>query len=330
MCNSIDTGKFPWRFLTQCNPNQLRMKKKRQPTTTDLKTYKVIFQLVQTLGRIPRPMAQRIGNCLGDAAFFLDRKHRKIALDNLAYAMGNGLDPQKRWDTARAIFRNLGQILFEVGWSLSASQAELNHGIRIDGLENYLDAFKKGRGVLTITAHLGNWELLPVVADRARIPVNIVYRPLDFMPLELFFMHLRTRFGGKLIPAGHAMLKIVRALRKKEVMTILLDQSADWYDGVWVDFFGRPTCTNVGVAMIALKTRSPVVPVFLYREENGFRAVFDKEIPLVVSGDQTSDIESNTLNYSKAIEKGIRRHTEQWFWVHRRWKNKPYRPWPKS
>jgi KDO2-lipid IV(A) lauroyltransferase len=68
----------------------------------------------------------------------------------------------------------------------------------------------------------------------------------------------------------------------------------------------------------------------LYREENGFRAVFGPEIPLVVTGDKTKDIEANTLNYSKAVEKGIRRHPEQWFWVHRRWKKKPYSPWPRT
>ena len=221
-------------------------------------------------------------------------------------------------------------MLFEVGWSLSTPPDVLNAHIRIEGLQHYRAAMEKGRGVLVITAHLGNWELLPVVADRAIIPLNVVYRPLDFMPLELFFRHLRTRFGGKLIPRRQAMLKIVRALRKREVVAILLDQSADWYDGVWVDFFGKPTCTSFGAAMIALKTRSPVVPVFLYREDNGFRAVFDEAIPLVDTGDKRSDIDSNTLNYSQAIEKGIRRHAEQWFWVHQRWKNKPYRPWPRS
>ncbi|GAB6905990.1 lysophospholipid acyltransferase family protein [Desulfosarcina cetonica] len=266
---------------------------------------------------------------MGDLAFALDRKHRQVVLGNLNHALGNERSLHARRRMAREVFRHIGQILFEVGWSLSAPRTELDRDIRIDGLENYRAALEKGRGVLFITAHLGNWELLPIVGDRARMALNIVYRPLDFMPLELFFCHLRTRFGGKMIPRRQAMLKIVRALRKKEVIAILLDQSADWYDGVWVDFFGKPTCTNIGAATIALKTGSPVLPAFLYREADGFRAVFGKEIPLVVTGDKRSDIESNTLNFNRAIEKGIRKHPEQWFWVHRRWKSKPYRPWPR-
>ena len=306
------------------------MKIKEKPTKTDRKICAIIFHLLRTIGRIPRPLARRIGNLLGETVYRADKKHREIVLNNLAYALGDEMSASQRQGIARNVFRNLGQILFELGWSLAASPAELNQQVRIEGAQNYLDALEKGQGVLAITAHLGNWELLSLVADRLKMPINVVYRPLDFLPLELFFKQLRTRFGAKLIPRRQAMLKIVRALRAKQVVAILIDQSADWYDGIWVDFFGRPTCTNLGVATIAQKTRSPVLPVFLYREEDGFRAVFGKEIPLVATGDKHSDIDSNTLNYSQAIEKAVRRHIDQWFWVHRRWKNKPYRPWPRS
>ena len=306
------------------------MKKKRQPTSVDLKIYVLIYWLVATLGRIPRPMARKFGILLGDLGFRLDRRHREITLANLDFAMGAELTPGQRWEMAKSIYRNLGQILFEVGWSLVASPVELDRHIRIDGLENYRAAYEKGKGVLIVTGHLGNWEITSIVADRANIPVNVVYRPLDFLPLNLFFEKLRGRFGARLIPTSHAMIRIARALKKKEAVAILMDQSVDWYDGVWVDFFGRRTCTSKGMALIALKNRSPVLPVFLYRDPSGFRAVFGQEIPLVVTGDKTKDIEANTLNYSKAIEKAIRRSPEQWFWVHRRWKKRPYCVWPRT
>lgn len=306
------------------------MKRVRQPHRAEIWVWGVITVCMQLVGRLPRSFAHRLGNLLGDIGFRLARKHRRIALDNLAHALGDALDVPQRERMARDVFRNLGQLLFEVGWSLSVPKDDLNRHIHLQGLANYHRALQKGRGVLVITAHLGNWELLPVVADRAHIPLNVVYRPLDFMPLELFFTHLRTRFGARMIPSGQAMLKIVRALRRKETVAVLIDQSVDWYDGVWVDFFGRPTCTSVGIAMIALKTRCPVLPVFLYRDATGFQAVFDREVPLVSTGDRIGDIERNTRNYSRAIETAVRRHPEQWFWVHRRWKNKPYCPWPRS
>jgi Kdo2-lipid IVA lauroyltransferase/acyltransferase len=306
------------------------MAKRKPPTPIDFKICGLINRLVNALGRIPRPMARKLGDLLGEAGFRLDRRRRNIALDNLTLALGDELNPGQRREMAKAVYRHMGQILFEVGWSLTASAAELDRHVRIEGLAHYRAAFEKGKGVLAITGHLGNWELLSIVADRARIPINVLYRPLDFTPLNLFFENLRGRFGAHLIPTSHAMIRIVRALRKKEAVAILMDQSADWYDGVWVDFFGHRTCTNKGMALIALKSRAPVLPAFLYREENGFRAVFGPEIPLVVTGDKTKDIEANTLNYSKAVERGIRRHPEQWFWVHRRWKNKPYSLWPRT
>jgi KDO2-lipid IV(A) lauroyltransferase len=306
------------------------MAKRKQPTPVDLRISALIFRLMRALGRIPRPLARRLGNGLGDLGFRMDRRHREIALDNLALAMGGELDPQQRLALAKAVYRHLGQILFEVGWSLAASPAELDAAIRIDGLDNYRAAFNQGRGVLVVTGHVGNWELTSIVADRAKIPIHVVYRPLDFTPLNDFFEKLRSRFGARLIPTSHAMIRIIRALRKKEVVSILMDQSVDWYDGVWVDFFGHRTCTSKGMALIALKSRSPVIPVFLYRETAGYRAVFGEEIPLVLTGDKTKDIEANTLNYSKAIEKAVRRHPEQWFWVHRRWKKRPYCQWPRT
>ena len=306
------------------------MAKRKPATSIDIKICGIITHLVSALGRIPRPLARQLGNFLGDVGFWLDGRHRKVALDNLALALGDELTHRQRWDLARAVYHHLGQILFEVGWSVTAPDQELDRQVRIDGLEHYRAAFAKGKGVLAVTGHVGNWELLPIVADRARIPINVVYRPLDFTPLNLFFERLRTRFGARLIPTSHAMIRIVRALKKKEVVAILMDQSVDWYDGVWVDFFGHRTCTSKGMALIAIKSRSPVLPVFLYREKTGFRAVFGQEIPLVVSGDKTKDIEANTLNYGKAVEQGVRRHPEQWFWVHRRWKKKPYCEWPRK
>lgn len=319
----IDTHDGNQRGQTCC------MAKRKQPTSFDIKLHTLILTLIRAIGRIPRPMAQRLGNLLGELGFRLDRRHREIALNNLAFAMGTELDAQQRRDMAKSVYRNLGQILFEVAWSLDAPPSELEHRIRIDGLEHYHAAFEKGRGVLVVTGHLGNWELLPIVADRAHIPLHFVYRPLDFTPLNLFFENLRARFGARLIPTSHAMIRIARALKQRGVVAILMDQSVDWYDGVWVDFFGRRTCTSKGMALIALKSRSPVVPVFLYRKASNFRAVFGPEIPLVSSGDKIKDVETNTLNYSKAIEHGIRRHPEQWFWVHRRWKKRPYSLWPK-
>lgn len=306
------------------------MNQSRPLTRSELHLFRILMGVFYLIGRIPRGIARKIGNLLGDAGYWLDRRHRQITLDNIALALGNELDTAGQVSLARAVYRNLGQIIFEVGWSVTAELESLYDQITFEGLENYQAAFKKGKGVLVIMAHIGNWELSPVVGKKTGIPINVVYRPLDFRPLDLFFTETRSRFGATLIPSRHALLKILKALKKGEAVAMLMDQNVDYYDGVWVDFFGHPACTSKAMAVVAMKTGAAVLPVFLYRESTGFRAIFGQMLPQANTGDRTKDIEANTAQYTKAIEDGIRKKPDQWFWVHRRWKTKTYCPWPKE
>jgi KDO2-lipid IV(A) lauroyltransferase len=161
-------------------------------------------------------------------------------------------------------------------------------------------------------------------------PVDIIYRPLDFRPLDKFFVELRTQFGGNLIPKGRSMRRILKILQEGKPLAFLMDQNVDWYEGVFVEFLGRPACTNKGLALLALATEAPVVPIFLVREASYFRVEIGPEVPLVKTGDKTKDIETNTQKYNEVIEAMVRRYPDQWFWVHQRWKTRPYKPWSKT
>tara|TARA_B100002003_G_scaffold181691_1_gene169804 strand:- start:1177 stop:1668 length:492 start_codon:yes stop_codon:yes gene_type:complete len=155
------------------------------------------------------------------------------------------------------------------------------------------------------------------------LQAGTIYRPLDFLSLEQFVKYIRTRFGAKVIPKRHSTRTILKSLKHEESVGILLDQSTHRGKGVFVDFFGRRTCTNKGLALLALKTGAPVIPVLQVREKSGFRANFLPEGPLIKTGDITKDVEANTLQYNRVIETFIRRYPDQWFWVHRRWKVEP-------
>ena len=109
-----------------------------------------------------------------------------------------------------------------------------------------------------------------------------------------------------------------------------MDQNVDWYEGVYADFMGHLACTNKGLALLALKTRAPVVPAFIVRERGGFTAKFLPEISLKITGDTTRDVEENTQRYNNVIESFLRQYPDQWFWLHQRWKTKPYLPWPRE
>jgi KDO2-lipid IV(A) lauroyltransferase len=163
-----------------------------------------------------------------------------------------------------------------------------------------------------------------------KFPINIVVRPLDFKPLDHFIFNLRTRYGGKIIPKERSIHAIIKSLNRGEMVALLMDQNVDWYEGVFVDFMGHRACTNKGLALFALKTGAPVVPVFMVREKSGLRAEFGPEIVTVKTGDRQKDIETNTQEYNRVIENFVRRYPEQWFWIHQRWKTKPYQAWPRN
>jgi len=292
--------------------------------------YKAISASFKCMGLVPRGLGLRVGGFLGRTSFLANRKHREIAISNLSLAYGDEKSPREIRSLAKKVFENLGKILFEIGWFARLNRRDFDKHFRMDGLSHYDNALKKKKGVLLLTAHVGNWELLTIFSGMTGHPVDIIYRPLDFRPMEKFFVNLRTRFGGNVIPKNRSMRRILKVLQKGEPLAFLMDQNVDWYDGVFVDFFGRRACTNKGLALLALKTEAPVVPIFCVREESGFRVKIGPEVPLVRTGDKTKDVEANTQQYNRVIEAIVRRYPDQWFWVHRRWKTPPYKPWPKT
>lgn len=294
--------------------------------------YRAVHTLFRLLGGLPKRWRQALGIFLGRLLFVLDRKHRRIALRNLNLAYSGEKSDLERFAIARRVFENLFHLIFEVGWARRLSIGELNRYFSFSGLECHRRAMAKGKGILYLTAHFGNWELLPVAARLAGIPARIVYRPLDAPFLDRYFKEGRTRFGAKAIPSRPrgAMYKIYRELRHGYPVAMLMDQNVDWYQGVFVDFFDHRACTNRGMALLALKSGAPVIPVFLIRTPSGFHAAFGPELPLIQTGDPIKDVEMNTEQYNRVVELYVRRFPDQWFWVHQRWKTRPYKPWPRE
>jgi len=225
-------------------------------------TCKIIVALFKALGLIPRKMAFKLGNLIGQILFLADRKHRKIVTDNLTRSFGHEKSSHEIKILVRRVFKNLGQIVFEIGWSLRLERKDFQKHFKINGLSNYRNAYEKDKGVLLLTAHMGNWELLSIVIAMAGYPVSVLYRPLDFSPLDRFFAMVRGRFGTELIPSAQSMRKILRNLKHGKVVGMLMDQNVDWFEGVFVDFFGHRACTNKGMALLARRTEAPVVPLF--------------------------------------------------------------------
>lgn len=290
--------------------------------------YTILNKLTTLVGKIPLEQGSRIGQIVGRWIYRFDSKHRAIAVDNLEQALG--IERNKAENAALTVFENLGKIFFEAAWLWTQPHKVIAPHFRVIGRENLENASAKGRGVLALTAHFGNWELLTYFAYMTGYPLHLIYRPLDFNPLDQLVTKNRARFGSHPIPKRKSLRPILRALKKRHVVGFLMDQSCDWYDGVITPFFHEPVFTNKGMALVALKSKAPVVPVFVVREGTQFACHILPEIPLVDTGDKIADLETNSARFAIVIEDFIRQYPEQWFWVHRRWKHKMCCPWPRE
>ncbi len=287
--------------------------------------YKSLKLFIIVLGFLPRQVAKFCSDMIGLLWFKIDKRHKNIALENISRAYKSELSQKQVLKLGKQVFKNTAHMIFDIAWAFRMEQEELLKNYTIKGYENLKNALQKDRGVLLLTGHMGNFELLVgAFGNDPDYKMYGAYRKFDFQPLERLMLEERQRFGVTMIPLRGAAKKIDTILRNKNVVGTLLDQNADWYNGVFVDFFGRPACTNKGMAVLAMRTKALVVPMYIAKTNNSYVVEFLPEIPLQSTGDEIKDIENNTQNYTSAIETMVRKYPDQYFWVHNRWKTKPY------
>lgn len=290
----------------------------------------VLSRICLAIGAVPKTCHGPLARVLGRLWFLMDKRHREITIDNLNQAYRSEKIPIDKQTLAQDVFTSFCRLLFEVCWAMTQPLVSINNYIDLKDIRFIKKALEKQKGALVLTGHLGNWELLPYVPSLAGIKSHAVYRPLDSQAMDRFVCNMRSRLGTELIPARGALRKIVAALKKNEIIGLLIDQNSDPHNGVVIDFFGRPAFASKGLAMIARQTGAPVCPAFLVREKERFKLISGPEIPFVRTGDPRKDIELNTQRYNQAIENAVRQYPEQWFWVHRRWKTPVSSVWPRQ
>jgi KDO2-lipid IV(A) lauroyltransferase len=252
-------------------------------------------------------------------------KHRLIALHNLRCAFPEK-DMEELIRIAKGVYRNLAITAAEFFSMPSITRENLHEWVEMEGLEHFEAGMARGNGLLTIIAHFGNWELMPVTFPlflKFPKPSYIVYRPLDSPVLDNMVEHVRTINGHVMIPKGGSGKRIMELLKENQSIAILSDQNASVHDGVFVDFFGRPACTSVGLAVLALRSGAPVLPMFMARQKSGkYKFILKPLVEVSQTGDYEKDLLENTQRFTKVVEDVVREYPDQWFWIHQRWKTK--------
>lgn len=272
------------------------------------------------------PLSARKGFFL--AIFFLfyhiGTKNRLITLHNLMRSFPEK-NPDEIVSIAKGVYRHFAVVAAEFFDLPYLTKENMHEWVDVDGLEHYRAAAAKGKGLLTIVAHFGNWELMTIAVPMYLQPIDIVYRPLDNAVIDNMVEYVRTVQGNSLIPKGGSGKKIVEFLKENHLIGILSDQNVAHYEGVFVDFFGRPACSGVGLAVMAMRSGAPVLPVFMARQKSGkYKLIIQSAIEAICTDDYHADLVVNTQRFAKIVEEVIREYPDQWFWFHQRWKTKPW------
>lgn len=288
--------------------------------------YFLVRAVVGALSLMPLWCALRVGELVAWLAWLVDRPHRRIGMINLGIAFPEKPERERR-RILRASFLNMGRMAAELAHLHKLTDRDLQEMVRFDNETWWSEAITWDRptGVLILSGHFGNWELLVFAHGRRGHPVSMVHRALANPLIDRWFNDLRARAGTRLVKKSKAAGSVLKALHDKQLLVLPFDQNSTRGLGVFVPFFGLAASTNSGIARIGLRADAPIVPVFIVRDGHRARHMVHV-LPIMEverTGDFQEDVRRNTERFSRVFEDMVRRYPEQWLWVHKRWKTRP-------
>jgi Kdo2-lipid IVA lauroyltransferase/acyltransferase len=286
--------------------------------------YLPLAVLVRLIGFLPRPLARGVGITIGRIVYHVHPRLRRVGMRNLEIAFP-GQPVAERRKILRGVYTSLGRLLAEFCLFPHYTPANASQVAVYQGFENFEAAEKRGKGVLFLTGHFGGWEIGSFFHSLQGHRMRIVVRPLDNPYVDELVTRYRTLHGNSIIGKQGFARGLLAAMEGNETVGILMDTNMTPPQGVFVDFFGLPACTAVGIARVALHTGAAVVPAFTIWDPvlRKYRVEFGPALELVRTGDNEADAVANTALFNRVFADYVRRYPDQWLWVHRRWKTRP-------
>jgi KDO2-lipid IV(A) lauroyltransferase len=286
--------------------------------------YSAVWTILKILGALPRGLARETAATVAAVMYALLPKLRRTAEFNLRLAFP-GWDAAQRTAVIGGMVRNLGWMAAEFARFPKYTRDNIEEVVILDGHQNFLEGQRRGKGVLYLTGHIGAWELSSFAHALYGFPLRYMARPLDNPRVDTLVNRYRSLSGNQPIFKNESARALLKILKDAGTVGILADQNTMPEEGVFVDFFGKPACTTTGIARVALHTDAAVVPGYAYWDAGigKYRLRFEPPVELAKTGDTEHDVFVNTQKFAKVIEGIIRKHPEQWVWVHARWKTRP-------
>jgi len=286
--------------------------------------YWLVVAVARSLGRMPRGLARLLAGILAFTVYCAFGRLRRVGIRNLELAFPE-MPSKARGKILRGVYRHLGWQLVEFCRMPRYTSQNTRTWLRTEGLEHYISAQARGKGVLVVTGHLGAWELSSFYHSLMGHPMGMVIRRLDNRRLDDFVNGIRCLHGNWVIHKDDFGRSLLTSMHAGQTVGILMDTNMTPPQGSFVKFFGIEACTATGLAHVARKTGAAVLPGFMLWEPAERRYVlhFGPESVIPHTADAAADILAGTQLCTQAIESWIRRYPDQWLWIHRRWKTRP-------
>ncbi|MDY6856987.1 MAG: lysophospholipid acyltransferase family protein [Thermodesulfobacteriota bacterium] len=282
-----------------------------------------IFEWIMT--RLPLKHIYFFSEKLGIIAYYLSPGYRRKILNNINFALGNEKSKEEIKRISKDVGRGLFKLFFEMQHIIALPAEKIKDIISLEGKENLDTALAKGKGVIAVSAHLGNFTILGPKLAAEGYSFNIITKDLVDPRIVKRLNEYANTLHMKIIPykpQDKCIKIILKSLRNNEIVCFIADESYP-SGGVFVNFFGHPAPTATGPAVFSLRTGAEIVPMFLIRHEaNKNKLIIDPAIDIELSGDKKKDTVSITERFTNIIEDYIRLYPSQWPWINKRWRLK--------
>lgn len=275
---------------------------------------------------LPRNLALGLAKAAGALGFYVVTRQRKKTLEHLRTAYGNQKSEAEIRKIGREVFENLAMTGVEVLQFTKLTPAKIAEIVDFGNSRAlYDDILKRGKGLISVTAHIGNWELLAGSFGMMGYKGGVLARRIYYEPYNQWIVGLRAALKVPTIYRDDASREILKTLMRNEIIGLLPDQDIDSLKGVFVPFFGRPAYTPVAPARLSMGSGAPIVPNFLIRVPGGKYKVITGTVIDPASYTEARDeaAAKMTQEWMNQFEKVIREYPGQWAWMHPRWKTTP-------
>lgn len=277
----------------------------------------------------PYRLSMAVGGFLGFAIFYLIPFRKKLIMENMRLAFSESMSELEIKTLARRNYQHYGRVFMDFLVTVSWKKEDYLKNVKLEGLENVKEVLREGKGLFFLSCHLGSWELAIGVTAAAGIPLNVVVKHARNKAVESFLQWYRKKTGAGIFLESYTHYEILHAIKKNQAVGFVMDQFMGPPIGLPVSFFGKLAGTAVSLALLLERRNAPVILVYCFRDSKGYpHVVFKPPIQFSeLSSDRTKRLYERTQIVNDVLEQTIRKHPEQWLWLHRRWK--PFKGLPR-